>query len=158
MGWAVGEDQGRQRHIGYGVPATCDHPGCGASIDRGIGYACGGGVTSRVENCGLFFCGDHLTWAQDSELCGRCAVGAEPFEPTPDTAEWIRHVLADGSWAQWRTDNPEWTRRMRGQLPISSDEWEPSGLDEFIPDPALLAPPADSSVRATDPPTPPAVS
>ena len=119
MGWAVGQDRDRRRHIGYGVPATCDHPGCGAAIDRGLGYACGGGVVGTVENCGLFFCPDHLRYSiEDGEgrrqdVCDRCANDEPPFDPTPDTAEWARHVLTDDSWAQWRAENPEWAADMR---------------------------------------------
>jgi hypothetical protein len=26
----------------------------------------------------------------------------EPFEPKPDTPEWINHKLTDESWAKWR--------------------------------------------------------
>ena len=112
MGWAVGDIGGR--HIGYGVPAICDHPGCGTEIDRGFAYACGGGVMEDVPNCGLFFCTEHLSYveADDDEgerqgwVCERCATDAPPFDPTPDTAEWLSHVLTDESWEQWRIDNP----------------------------------------------------
>lgn len=38
MGWSIGFDEHWQRDIGYGVPATCDHPGCGAKIDRGLSF------------------------------------------------------------------------------------------------------------------------
>ena len=42
MGWAFcgHDDQGRE--IGYSVRAKCDHPGCAADIDRGLGHVCGG--------------------------------------------------------------------------------------------------------------------
>ena len=119
MGWAIGHDPDRPgRFIGYGVPATCDHPGCGASIDRGMAYACGGGVTSVTENCGLFFCGEHLTaFEPDDEgggdwVCERCARGEAPFEPTPDVEEWVTWLLTDESWEKWRRENPERVREM----------------------------------------------
>lgn len=114
MSWAVGTLD--RRHIGYGVPATCDHPGCGASIDRGLAYACGGGVMEDMPNCGLFFCSEHLTYVErdddsgerQGEVCARCANNEQPFDPTPDTDEWVQHVLTDESWAQFRAENPEW--------------------------------------------------
>ena len=42
MGWSIGFDRRWNRDIGYGVPATCDQPGCGADIDRGLAFVCGG--------------------------------------------------------------------------------------------------------------------
>lgn len=36
MGWSIGFDTRWKRDIGYGVPAECDHPTCGAQIDRGL--------------------------------------------------------------------------------------------------------------------------
>lgn len=112
MSWAVGLDPDRKRHIGYGVPAKCDHPDCGEDIDRGIAHACGGGVMEDLPNCGLFFCGTHLNYAEDGDeqgwACERCAADEPPFDPSPDTAEWVEHVLTDESWAQFRADNPAW--------------------------------------------------
>lgn len=109
MGWAVGEDAGR--HIGYGVPAMCEQPDCSTSIDRGLAYACGGGVVGVGENCGLFFCSAHLSLRSSDDddaefVCERCATGQEPFNRKPDVPEWAEHVLTDGSWAQWRQENP----------------------------------------------------
>lgn len=120
MSWAVGVDPNRQRHIGYGVPALCDQPGCAAEIDRGLSYACGGGVVETVENCGLFFCSDHLNhFVGDDDtdefgyVCERCANKGEPFEPSPDVAAWASHVLTDPSWQEWREQNPDWAAKMR---------------------------------------------
>ena len=67
MGYGVYEREGRW--CGYGVPATCDFPGCGASIDRGLAYLCGG---QGDGGCGLFFCGSHLG---DDDLCEQCRPG-----------------------------------------------------------------------------------
>jgi hypothetical protein len=57
MSWAVGFDSNWKRDIGYGVPATCDRPGCGTGIDRGLAYVCGGQPYGGEEGCGLYFCG-----------------------------------------------------------------------------------------------------
>lgn len=118
MSWAVGEDPTRRRHIGYGVPATCDHPDCGQEIDRGIAYACGDGVMGELENCGLFFCEDHLSHFVESTegggwVCERCANNEPPFEPSPDTTQWATHVLTDASWAEFRAQEPDWTAQYR---------------------------------------------
>lgn len=115
MGWAVGSMDGRD--IGYGVPATCDHPDCDEKIDRGLGYVCGFGQPwGGDEGCGLFFCPDH----GGGSLCERCDVvnpeDAPPFEPKPDSAEWIRHKLTDPTWRQWRYEHPETVVRLRKQL------------------------------------------
>jgi hypothetical protein len=112
MSWAIGEFNGRD--IGYGVPAICDHPGCGASIDRGLSYMCGGDVYGGEHGCGLFFCSDHLQYAakrrDGRQLCSRCYSGRQPFEPTPDTPEWVKHKLTHRSWATWRAENKSWVR------------------------------------------------
>jgi hypothetical protein len=113
MGYSVYSHNGRW--AGYGVPAICDEPSCSAAIDRGLAYACGGGPSEDVPNCGLFFCGDHLNYVEcDDEsgerqgfVCARCAASDPPFEPKPDTVEWVNHMLTDDSWQQWRGENPE---------------------------------------------------
>jgi hypothetical protein len=99
MSWAVGFDERWQRDIGYGVPAICDHPGCGAEIDRGLSYVCGGEPYGGEEGCGLYFCEKHLF---GHFVCERCRDKKEPFEPTPDTSEWIHHKTTDPSWEKWR--------------------------------------------------------
>lgn len=115
MGWAVGDD-GR-RDVGYGVPATCDYPGCGARINRGLSYVCGGQPYGGSNGCGLFFCEEHRSFSNDDSiegmLCDRClnpdaSGNVTPFEPTPDVPEWINHKLTDESWAEWRSENPDW--------------------------------------------------
>ena len=110
MGWAVGEFNGRDS--GYGVPSICDHPGCGAKIDRGLSYVCGGDVYGGEHGCGLFFCSDHLLYGGEKrdnvQLCTRCRYGKQPYDPTPDLKEWIDWKLTDESWAPWRAENPAW--------------------------------------------------
>lgn len=126
MGWAVGFDTHWNRDIGYGVPALCDQPGCGEEIDRGLGCVCGGEPYGGEKGCGLYFCGDHLAYywtEEDEELddestvqrCERCGTGKPPFEPTPDTAEWVNHKLTDESWAEWRAEHPEFAASAGGE-------------------------------------------
>lgn len=65
MGYATGQNN-NGREIGYGVEATCDHPGCNVVIDRGIAYCCGGdegpGNAGMDDEpyCGGYFCASHL--------------------------------------------------------------------------------------------------
>ena len=96
MGWEVGYDTNWQRDIGYGVPAYCDHPGCGAEINRGLAYVCCSQQPYGGEyGCGLYFCEKHrgITCRHDG------------FEPTPDHPDWTRHKMNDPSWRQWRDAN-----------------------------------------------------
>lgn len=105
MGWAVGFDTRWNRDIGYGVPATCDHPGCGKEIDRGLAYVCGGEPYGGDQGCGLYFCGAHLAFACDDpgpQRCERCLDEEPPFEPTPNAKEWTDHKATDPSWEEWR--------------------------------------------------------
>lgn len=103
MGWSVGYDTNWKRDIGYGVPATCDYPGCNVRVDRGLGHVCGwqqpqGGE----EGCGLFFCAEH----GGGTICDRCEKAGAPYTPSPDVREWIEHKLTDASWAAWRDTAP----------------------------------------------------
>jgi hypothetical protein len=71
MGWSLGHDNrwGKfGRDIGYGVPAPCDHPGCGAEIDRGLSYVCGTHPYGGEHGCGLHFCGDHLHFEERGDV------------------------------------------------------------------------------------------
>lgn len=114
MGWEVGNDDNYGRDIGYGVPAICDHPGCNKQIDRGIVFVCGGDISGGEHGCGLFFCDDHLFWYEGKKgpLCERCSEDMDPFEPKPDTKEWVSHKLTDESWGKWRENNPEKVRQL----------------------------------------------
>lgn len=115
MGWSIGYDSNWKRDIGYGVPATCDHPGCGEEIDRGLGCVCGGEPYGGDRGCGLYFCGKHASaW---KGLCARCFPRRKkPFEPTPDLPIWIRHKLKHPSWKQWRDENPAQVAALKAQL------------------------------------------
>jgi len=68
MSWSIGYDSNWKRDIGYGVPATCDFPGCGKSIDRGLSCVCGGEPYGGERGRGLYFCGDHLQFVDRSRL------------------------------------------------------------------------------------------
>ncbi len=105
MSWAIGYDSHWKRDIGYGVPATCDHPHCIKEIDRGLSYVCGGEPYGGEHGCGLYFCASHLNG--DHSLCGRCRQGRDPFTPKPDHPRWMRHKLTNESWAPWRAECPE---------------------------------------------------
>lgn len=131
MGWAVGGPY-EGRYVGYGVPSYCEHPDCDKTIHRGLDYACGGGVISNWENCGMYFCHDHLSYDHpqdpfvldddhefDNDLeyppavCERCAAGDEPFERKPEHPEWAEWLLTDESWEKWRSENPAQVEAMR---------------------------------------------
>jgi hypothetical protein len=109
MGWSIGYDETWNRDVGYGVPAMCDHPGCGAEIDRGLSFVCGGAAFGGEHGCGLFFCSDHRMYAGDRRdnvsLCTRCYHGKKtPYEPTSDVAAWTEFKATDPSWADWRAE------------------------------------------------------
>lgn len=116
MGWSIGFDSKWNRDIGYGVLAICDHPGCGEAIDRGLAFVCGGEPYGGEHGCGLYFCGQHLLMGEQLPQCERCMAGQPPFDPTPDTAEWLEWKLTDESWAQWRDEHPEDVARVRKML------------------------------------------
>lgn len=123
MGWAVGFDPKWKRDIGYGVPALCDHPGCGKRISRGLYHVCGGEPYGGEQGCGLFFCGAHLwmtgeKFRQQCERCGNPDKDGQvtPFDPTPEVREWIQHKLRDFSWRPWRLEHPAEVERLRGLL------------------------------------------
>ena len=108
MGWSIGYDSNWKRHIGYGVPAFCDHPGCGRHIDRGLSYVCGSQPFGGERGCGLYFCETHRSMTSKGELCARCYPKIrKPFLPTPDFPEWSKHLLKDPTWKKWRAENPD---------------------------------------------------
>ncbi len=124
MSWSIGYDHNWHRDIGYGVPATCDHPGCGKEINRGLVHVCCAQQPCGGDGCGLYFCSDHMYHsATQSSIggtakCLRCLYDDTPFEPTPDTAEWIEHKETHESWAAWRAEQQLAQRR---QAPMSEE-------------------------------------
>lgn len=119
MGWSIGYDSNWKRDIGYGVPATCDHPGCNKKIHRGLSYVCGGQPYGGDDGCGLYFCSDHLfynTRGDKPQQCERCCYPEDPddvrpFDAKPDHSSWIKFKLKDASWSEWRAENPDWVRQ-----------------------------------------------
>lgn len=122
MGWQIYESRSvgtPLRWAGYGVPAYCDHPKCNEEIDRGVSYVCGG-VNSDYEDrgCKLHFCSAHLDHRQ---LCANCARNRKPFKAKPDHPEWVRHVLTDESWKEWRELHPEYAKMYQSNVGKSDE-------------------------------------
>lgn len=102
MGYGVYEDRaardyGVVRWAGYMVPGICDLPGCSTEIDRGMGYRCSEQQLEGKKSCELHFCTKHL---YDHKA-------HKDSVPKPDLPEWLRWMLTDESWAEWRTEEPE---------------------------------------------------
>lgn len=122
---------------GYGVPCYCEYPSCKKKIDRGMSYACGGEPFSEF-GCDRYFCGDHKSlvfFKQNGdeglcdhddkeeecncamvEVCEMCEAGGSPFPYKPEHPTWIKWILKDKSWAEWREKNPEEVERMKKTL------------------------------------------
>lgn len=98
MGWAIGYDHQWNRFRGYEVPSECEHPDCDEDICRGVDSLC--------SICGLSFCYKHLL---SDNLCSRCEEGEEPFEPKPETDQWIDWIATHESWQQWRDEKQSYT-------------------------------------------------
>lgn len=127
MGYSIYYDSRRNRDLGYGVPAICDHPDCSEEIDRGLSYVCGGEpYTGGEHGCGLYFCSDHLQYheafddPEDKEcccrVCERCAQIKSEFSPKPDTKYWMRWKMKHKSWKEWRDENPDEVEKIRAVL------------------------------------------
>ena len=114
MGWSIGYDTNWGRDIGYGVPATCDHPDCNEKIDRGLSFVCGAEPYGGEKGCGLHFCQAHLQGYP--QRCDRCVKRRKPFLAKPDHPEWIEWKLNDESWKAWREENPVEVKKMQEQL------------------------------------------
>lgn len=108
MGWAHCGTDSKGREIGYGIPATCDHEGCDAKIDRGLAYACGGMHGSDGGSCEGYFCSDHRTWpdltTEEDEFF------EEMYEPHShefchECAEFVVQMVRDEMAAERREAN-----------------------------------------------------
>lgn len=117
MGYAVYWLLTQRRFGGYGVPCRCEHPDCKAHIDRGLAHVCGNEPEGGEHGCGMYFCGKHLfLTARRGQLCERCEKRRKPFGQKPDTREWMRHMMRDKSWRQWRDENPQLVAHIKQQL------------------------------------------
>lgn len=109
-----------KRWGGYGVPSYCEYPDCNEEIDRGIPFACGGEPFSE-HGCDRYFCGKHRVYhcfnsggrRECVEVCARCDKGKTPFPYKPEHPTWVKHILKDKSWAEWRKNNPEEVKALR---------------------------------------------
>lgn len=122
MSWAIGYDTNWHRDIGYGVPSTCDLPGCNEEIDRGLSYVCGDEPYGGEYGCGLYFCPKHFKYRKphgadrNIQLCPKCYNYKPPFKAKPDTEEWSRWKLTDESWEVWRQEHPEEVSKIKSRL------------------------------------------
>jgi hypothetical protein len=127
MGWSVGYDDTRDRDIGYGVPAICDHPKCNARIDRGLAYVCCNQEPYGGDGCGLFFCYEHVDF---EHRCPRCRNRKPPYQQwKPDVRELIQHKLTDESWGKWREENPSevaWLKEKLDSSPVHGECEQPA--------------------------------
>lgn len=134
MGYEVFEQdiQGHFRFAGYGVVAYCDHPQCNAVIDRGMDYACCGGIHFD-GSCGGFYCIEHETPVMHEDeledldeeetqhilssygltevptfdeygIAKLCNHPPIEFKEHPD---WIKHISTDKTWSKFRKEKPE---------------------------------------------------
>lgn len=124
MSWELGYDKKWSRDIGYGVPAVCDHPDCNVEIDRGLSYVCADGKPYGGDRgCGLYFCGEHQHLTEKHhQLCIRCLRGNRPFNPKPETNEWLHWKLTDESWAEWRADNQDEVQRIKAAIAAEGEK------------------------------------
>ncbi len=117
MGWEIGFDENWNRFVGYGVTAYCDFPKCNATINRGLAYVCGNEPYGGDNGCGLFFCPDHLNYLRKGDqVCSRCGHYKDPFNPKPEHPDWIKHVLKDPTWKEWRKKNKKEVEKFIGLL------------------------------------------
>lgn len=94
MGYSVYWANGRWQ--GYGVPAYCDHKKCKNEIDRGMGYA-----TYKYSGIPLaFFCEKHMP--PYNRFLEYYDIDLNKEHP-----DWLRHVLTDESWKEWREEEPK---------------------------------------------------
>jgi hypothetical protein len=122
VGWAIGYETRRDRYIGYSVPAPCDYPKCDKEIDRGLSFVCGSDPHGGEYGCGLYFCEDHMRYRTPRysdraiQLCPRCIKYRGWYTPKPELTVWLRWMLEDNSWQEWRDENPDKVRGITEQL------------------------------------------
>lgn len=91
MGWGNCGTDSQGRPIGYVFEATCDHPDCNKTIDRGLSYACGDMHGETEHGCEKYFCSEHLSiciQTDDDRLINICeSCGKAHLED----GEWIEN-------------------------------------------------------------------
>jgi len=99
MGWANCGQDSRGREIGYAHEAQCDHPGCNASIHRGLAYACGGMHGELEWACEGYFCEAHRSNSLPIDgriqaVCDDCYAEARAWavKHPEDSEELINHI------------------------------------------------------------------
>lgn len=122
--YRIHKDIGGYRFAGYGVPAICEYPKCNEEIDRGVSYACGGEPNSEY-GCDRYFCSKHLNYTYYNpstgkkcrhkkdcecdfiEVCEKCEKNKDPFPYKYEHIDWIKHILTDESWEDWREEEKD---------------------------------------------------
>jgi hypothetical protein len=138
MGWGNCGTDSKGRPIGYSFGATCDHKGCKAKIDRGLGYACGGMHGENGYDCEGYFCGDHMVFRycpdddRGHQVCFDCAmtldgVKAEEFQDLILHAINVLNVQGGGKAREERIDK---LRKEMFELVMRWDEFDELPADE----------------------------
>lgn len=39
-----------------------------------------------------------------------------PYKPKPEHPDWIKHLLTDDSWEEWREENPGFVKQYTNQM------------------------------------------
>lgn len=110
MGWGNCGLDSKGRKIGYMFSATCDHPGCKAKIDRGLGYACGGMHGTQGEYCEGYFCGDHMMHKhlpmeeRAQQVCFACAAKLDEARAEAYREALIAVLEGDSSMERLKQD------------------------------------------------------
>ncbi|MCB8880105.1 hypothetical protein ACELLULO517_07650 [Acidisoma cellulosilytica] len=108
MGWANCGTDSKGRPIGYGFPATCDHPDCKTKIDRGLSYACGDMHGDLDLACEGYFCTAHLKHTlpvdgDDKQVCEACYKAAKKYATeNPEDAHDLVAWFEDQEGEDWR--------------------------------------------------------
>ncbi|MEU1088935.1 hypothetical protein ABZ401_19230 [Streptomyces sp. NPDC005892] len=77
---------GQTIQAGYDVEAVCETTGCTEQIDRGLAYLCGNTPGGDEHGCGGYYCGQHLSFANQCQPCYDAATKAATWTH-PGTGE-----------------------------------------------------------------------
>lgn len=140
MGYGLYFSDKNNRFQGYNMHAYCDHPGCKNEIDRGMGYACCDNP-EHTASCGGFYCEEHkhqlvyqdeLEDMSDEDLKrlgidsreeqahdeddGIICCTHKPIEKDKEHPTWLKHVLTDETWQEWREKESEMAKHYQELL------------------------------------------